>query len=123
MSICVLKPCCSTIEVVSFFAHLCAFLRVIIAVRGGGFVASKTIIKVAVVDDNIDAATQLSELLEMWGYTVRSAYDGPAALELANDFKPHVMLLDIGLPVMNGYEVDRKSTRLNSSHGYISYDV
>ena len=44
-------------------------------------------------------------LLELWGYDVRSAYDGPTALAIAKDYNPEAVLLDIGLPGMNGYEL------------------
>jgi PAS domain S-box-containing protein len=64
--------------------------------------------RVLVVDDNCDAALSLAMLLESSGHTVRTAADGPSALALAPSFRPHVVLLDIGLPQMNGYEVARQ---------------
>lgn len=64
--------------------------------------------RVLVVDDNMDAAQTLAELLELWGYTVEVAYDGPAALSAAAAFRPDVVLLDIGLPGLDGYEVARR---------------
>jgi two-component system CheB/CheR fusion protein len=64
--------------------------------------------RILIVDDNVDAATTLSELLKMWGHDVRVVYDGLAALETAPIYQPNVILLDIGLPGMNGYEVARK---------------
>ncbi len=64
--------------------------------------------RVLVVDDNIDAAEMLAEWLSAIGHGVRVAADGPTALEIAADFKPDVALLDIGLPVMDGYEVARR---------------
>jgi PAS domain S-box-containing protein len=65
-------------------------------------------LRVLVVDDNIDAADTLSALLEMNGHTTRVANDGYQAIEMARDFQPQVVFLDIGLPGMNGYEVARK---------------
>ncbi len=62
---------------------------------------------VLIVDDNEDAAELLEEALEGWGYTARVAYDGPAAMQLVTEFTPDVALLDIGLPVMDGYELAR----------------
>ena len=62
---------------------------------------------VLVVDDNIDAAQTLAHLLEAFGHDVRVAHDGDAALALAREAAPDVVLLDIGLPGMNGYEVVR----------------
>jgi len=64
--------------------------------------------RILVVDDNVDAANTLSMLLELEGHEIRVAYDGPAALKAAEDFLPEVVLLDIGLPRMDGYEVGRR---------------
>ena len=64
--------------------------------------------RVLVVDDNLDAAEMLAEWLSAIGHGVRVAADGPTALEIAAEFKPDVALLDIGLPVMDGYEVARR---------------
>jgi CheY-like chemotaxis protein len=61
--------------------------------------------RILVVDDNRDAAQMLQDLLEIHGHEVCIAYDGPTALGLAGEFAPDVALLDIGLPVMDGYEV------------------
>jgi CheY-like chemotaxis protein len=58
-----------------------------------------------IVDDNQDAAVMLSDAVRSFGYDVRVAFDGPAALDVATAFNPHVVLLDLGLPVMDGYEV------------------
>jgi CheY-like chemotaxis protein len=68
---------------------------------------------VLVVDDNEDAAEMLSEALTALGYVVRTAPDGPSALVAAEEFQPQLALLDIGLPVMDGYELGR---RLRESH-------
>jgi CheY-like chemotaxis protein len=64
-------------------------------------------LSVLVVDDNTDSAESLALLLEMSGHRSRIAHDGPSALRTAESFAPDVMLLDIGLPDMNGYEVAR----------------
>ncbi|MDB5856341.1 MAG: putative histidine kinase, hybrid [Ramlibacter sp.] len=61
--------------------------------------------RVLVVDDNLDAAETLATLLEMLGLQVRQAHDGTSVLAAALAFKPDVVLLDIGLPGMDGYEV------------------
>ena len=58
-----------------------------------------------VADDNLDAADSLSELLRLAGHEVRVAYDGRTALSLADAFRPDVMLLDLGMPELNGHEV------------------
>ena len=64
--------------------------------------------KILVVDDQVDTVQSLAELLEIWGHMIRVAYDGRTALELMHAFHPDIVLLDIGLPVMNGYEVARR---------------
>ncbi|RKH52209.1 response regulator [Corallococcus interemptor] len=64
--------------------------------------------RVLIVDDNRDAADVLSESLEFLGCTTRVAYDGPTGLEAAKEFGPEIALLDIGLPVMDGYELARR---------------
>jgi PAS domain S-box-containing protein len=62
-------------------------------------------IRILVVDDNVDAANTLSELLKMAGYQTRVAYDGRTAIEMAELFEPAVVLLDIGLPYLSGHAV------------------
>ena len=63
--------------------------------------------RLLLVDDNADAARVLAELLRECGYDVAVAHDAPAALLLADEFLPTIALLDIGLPVMDGYELAR----------------
>jgi CheY-like chemotaxis protein len=65
-------------------------------------------LKVLVVDDNQDSAQTLGLLLELVGYKTSMAHDGEDALQKALDLKPDVVLLDIGLPKLNGYEVARR---------------
>ena len=64
--------------------------------------------RVLVVDDNRDAADLLAELLSEHGHEVRTAHDGPDALRVAAELRPDVALLDIGLPVMDGYELAQR---------------
>jgi len=77
-----------------------------------------------VVDDNQDAADVLAEALRAAGHNVRVAYNGPTALTLVEQFQPAVAILDIGLPVMDGYELAarlrefRPTTRLLAVTGY-----
>ncbi len=66
---------------------------------------------VLVVDDNADAAESLALVLRAAGYEVRTAHDGPAALEAAAAARPDAVLLDLGLPRMDGYEVARRLRR------------
>lgn len=63
--------------------------------------------RVLVVDDNEDAADSLATLLGVMGYEVRIAYDGPEAIQAADEFEPAVALLDIGLPKLSGYDIAR----------------
>jgi CheY-like chemotaxis protein len=63
---------------------------------------------VLVVDDNADAAESLEMLLKEAGHNVRTTHDGPTALEAALDDPPNVVLLDIGLPGLSGYEVAKR---------------
>ena len=64
--------------------------------------------RVLVVDDNRDAAASLAMTLELVGHDTRTAHDGLEAVELAEAFRPEVMLLDIGLPKLNGYDACRR---------------
>ncbi|MBA3817510.1 MAG: PAS domain S-box protein [Deltaproteobacteria bacterium] len=61
--------------------------------------------RVLIVDDNADGADMLAEALGSLGYRTAVAHDGPEALRVAGEFAPHVALLDIGLPVMDGFEL------------------
>lgn len=63
--------------------------------------------RILVVDDNVDGAEMLAEALRAGDREVAIAYDGPEALRLASSFQPDAVVLDIGLPVMDGYEVAR----------------
>ncbi len=65
-------------------------------------------LKVLVVDDNLDATEMLSVLLGAMGHDTRSEHDGLAALAAAGEYRPDVVLLDIGLPGLNGYETARR---------------
>jgi len=63
--------------------------------------------RVLVVDDNVDSAETMAEILKLWGHEVETAHDGPGALEAARAHRPDAILLDLGLPVMDGYETAR----------------
>lgn len=64
--------------------------------------------RILLVDDNSDAAETLADILRELGHTISVAHDGPTALAAAAAFRPHLALLDIGLPVMDGYELARR---------------
>ena len=61
--------------------------------------------RVLVVDDSVDSAMVLALALKLEGHISKTAYDGSSALEMAQSFRPDVILLDLGLPDMNGNEV------------------
>lgn len=68
--------------------------------------------RILVVDDNVDATELLIAALGELGYQVRGAHEGPTALSIAAEFAPDVAIVDIGLPVMDGYELARRLQRL-----------
>jgi signal transduction histidine kinase len=65
-------------------------------------------LKILVVDDSRDAADTFAILLELSGHHVQTAYTGQRGLELAETFRPHVLLLDIGIPDLDGYQLAKK---------------
>jgi len=67
----------------------------------------KSSLRILVVDDNRDGANTLAMLLKILGNDTRTAYDGQAGVDAAREFRPNVILLDIGLPKLNGYEACR----------------
>jgi CheY-like chemotaxis protein len=69
---------------------------------------SKVFGRILVVDDNRDSAETLARLLESHGNTTETAFDGLEALEVGTEFCPDVVLLDIGLPKLNGYDTARR---------------
>ncbi len=78
-----------------------------------------TSLRVLVVDDNVDAAQMLGLLLEAFGHEVRMAYDGPTALQAALDFHPDAVLLDIGLPGLDGFEVAKQLRQIPAFKGVV----
>jgi signal transduction histidine kinase/CheY-like chemotaxis protein len=72
--------------------------------------------RVLVVDDNVDAAETLRMWLELEGHKALVVHDGPTALEAVPHFSPEVVLLDIGLPLMDGYDVARRIRALPGQH-------
>jgi PAS domain S-box-containing protein len=65
-------------------------------------------VRILIVDDNVDAADSLAQFLKLAGYQTRVAYDGRTAVEMAEILEPAVVLLDLGLPHLNGHEVARR---------------
>ncbi len=76
-------------------------------------------LRVLVVDDCQDSATSLQLLLQVWGHEARVAIDGPTAIQMAESFWPDVMILDIDLPGMDGYEVAKRLRKTNSETPFI----
>jgi PAS domain S-box-containing protein len=68
----------------------------------------KSSLRILVVDDNRDSADSLSMILKATGYHTRTAYDGEEAVSAARAYRPDVILLDLGLPKLNGYEACRR---------------
>ena len=75
--------------------------------------------RVLVVDDNADSAESLSLLLELMGHTVRTAHDGEEALAEAESFRPELVLMDIGMPRMDGYEAARRLRQAPWAEGVV----
>lgn len=73
--------------------------------------------KVLVIDDNVDAAQSTEALLKLDDHDVRVAHNGPSALQMMKDFAPEIVLLDIGLPGMDGYEICRRIRALPDQQG------
>lgn len=65
-------------------------------------------LRVLAVDDRTDSNTILRLLLQTWGYEALVAVDGPTALKIADSFQPDVLILDIAMPGMHGYEVAKR---------------
>jgi CheY-like chemotaxis protein len=65
----------------------------------------QSIHRILIVDDNQEAADITAELLSMYGYQTKVAYDGAAGLEAAHQFAPQAVLLDLGMPGMDGFQV------------------
>jgi DNA-binding response OmpR family regulator len=64
-------------------------------------------LRILLADDDRDATLSLSTLLKLEGYDVRQVYDGDATLDAVREFAPHIVLVDIGMPKLSGYEVAR----------------
>ena len=88
------------------------------ASSGEGEAARRYALRVLVVDDDRDAVLTLMALLRDEGYEVRGAYRGKDALDLVREYAPHAVLLDIGMPDLNGYEAARQiRQRYGEEHG------
>ena len=75
--------------------------------------------RVLVVDDNEDSADSMAMLLQLKGYEVRTVYDGVAGVAVAAEFQPAVVILDIGMPELNGYDAARRIRGTSSGGGMV----
>jgi CheY-like chemotaxis protein len=83
--------------------------------EAGGASTGPGMRSILIVDDNQDAADSLGALLGLMGNEVHIAYDGEQALEMAAAIEPQVVLMDIGLPKLNGYEAARRMRALSGT--------
>src|SRR5687768_2797791 len=63
--------------------------------------------RVLIIEDEMDLAMEMAELFDLWGYPVRTAFDGHTGLKMAKLFIPDVVIMDIGLPGINGFVLTR----------------
>ncbi len=82
--------------------------RLSLALEAGRMGVCESSLRILIVDDNRDAADSLSEMLELMGNETGCFYDGQEGVDAALEFEPDVVLLDIGLPDMSGYEACRR---------------
>src|SRR5947209_2662082 len=75
--------------------------------------------RVLVAEDGADEADTLRSLLAVWGYEVAVAVDGPAALRLAEEFRPDAALLDLRLPGLDGFELARRLRQSRPANGLV----
>jgi len=72
------------------------------------------LLRILIVDDNRDAADSLAMVVRAWGYDVRIAYDGAEGLAQATSFIPDVVLLDIGLPNLDGFQFAQQARTIEA---------
>jgi CheY-like chemotaxis protein len=75
--------------------------------------------RILVVDDNRDGAASLALLLKIYGHEARTAHDGLEAVTAADDFRPEVVLMDLGLPKLDGFEAARRIRERTWSEGIV----
>jgi CheY-like chemotaxis protein len=77
-----------------------------------------SVCRILVVDDHADGTDTMAALLQLLGHAVRTAYDGLTAIDIAKDFKPDVVLLDLGMPRLDGLAVARALRQLPEGYGF-----
>lgn len=75
--------------------------------------------RVLIVDDDADSRTSLCMVIESWEHEVADAADGPTALSLVTDFKPDVVIIDLGLPGMDGVEVVERIRKMDGHRAFV----
>jgi CheY-like chemotaxis protein len=75
--------------------------------------------RILVVDDDHLTADSLATLLRMFGYDVHTRYDGASAVVAAEELRPHLIILDLGMPILNGYEACRKIRAQSWGEGFV----
>lgn len=80
---------------------------------------ARTPLTVLVVEDHVESAQGLGELLELWGHRPHVTYDGASALAVVRDVRPHVALVDIGLPDMDGNSLAAQIRTLEGGTGIL----
>jgi CheY-like chemotaxis protein len=85
----------------------------------GGHSAPRSNRRILVVDDNRDSADSLATMLNIMGNEVRAAHDGLEAVDLAATFKPEVVVMDIGLPMLNGFDAARRMRDQPGGNGMV----
>ena len=75
--------------------------------------------RVLVVDDNRDSAASMAQMLRLLGHEVATAHDGVEAVDAAEGFRPDVVLMDVGMPRLNGHEATRRIRERPWGHGVV----
>jgi CheY-like chemotaxis protein len=88
-------------------------------VEPGGVAAASKGRRILIVDDNRDAAETLADLAGLWGFEAQAVFDGATGLQVARDTRPGMILLDISMPGMSGFEVARSIRRLPGLEGVL----
>jgi DNA-binding response OmpR family regulator len=82
--------------------------------------APESVCRVLIVDDDHNSADTLGALLTFEGHLAKAAYSGSSAVALLAEFKPHLVVLDIGMPQMNGYETLRRMKTANTNARFVA---